>query len=499
MAEMKAAASVIKGGTLDRTSPAEFFRALYVDRATVQVLISRMGEERTFWFERGQIISAASNREAQMVGELLRTFGLASEAVLFAAFERALAEPGRGLGKALSETGAIPQYVAEACVRALAERILYDTIGWADGAYTITPLEKAPELPVRFDRSNASLFLEGLRRTPRGTRVQVTDDCRPALTSDLLLRYQSVVLSPGEADILTRIDSHRTAGELTADPSVLSRLATIGLVQLLTKGEGERRLEGPQGITYLNVEISGVPPSPRAAEQAEQQTTLVWNTYRRIDWASHYDLLGIEQNAPFDHVIRALHERARLFHPDSAFKPNLADGRDALEALFKRVKAAELVLLSKEKRAEYDLTLGGEGHQVSIASTGPTMEVQQQMARANYLRARTLFDQEDYWPAFEMTRQSIEFDGTRPEYWILLSRIQRKNPKWVRQSTDTMRRAVEKMPANVELLFELAEACQAERNEPERAKALKEILKIDPANRRAQSALAEIAAMKPGR
>jgi cytochrome c-type biogenesis protein CcmH/NrfG len=98
-----------------------------------------------------------------------------------------------------------------------------------------------------------------------------------------------------------------------------------------------------------------------------------------------------------------------------------------------------------------------------------------------------------------MIKQSIEFDSGRPEYWVLLSRIQRKNPKWVRQSTDTMRRAVERLPANVELWLELAEACQAERNEGDRVKALKQVLTIDPANRRAQSALAEIAAMKPSK
>jgi hypothetical protein len=497
MSEAKSA-SLIRGGTLDRSSPAEFFRALYVDRATVHVLISRMGEERTFWLDRGHLVSAASNREAQMVGELLRTFGLATENVLFSAFERALAEPGRGLAKALSETGAVPSYVADACVRALAERILYDTLSWGEGAYTITPLEAQPGLPVRFDRSNASLILEGLRRTSRGTRADVMPRSVPVLAADLLLRYQSVVLSPAEADLLSRVDGHRTAEELTADTAMIARLLAIGCLGLRGT-ERDRRLEGPQGLTYLNVEISGVPPSPRAAEQMEQQASLVWNTYRRIDWATHYDILGIDRDAALEQVVRALHERARLFHPDSTLKPMLADARDALEALFKRVRAAERTLLSKDARAAYDGTLQNDGQLVAVATVGPTVEVQQAMAKANYQRARALFEMEDFWPAFEMVRQSIEFDGTRPEYWILLSRIQRKNPKWVKQATDTMRRAVEKMPANVELLLELAESCQAERNEVDRVKALKQVLQVDPANRRAQSALAEIAATKPGK
>ena len=89
------------GGTLDRHPITEVLRTLYSARATGQMSLSRLGEERTLWFDRGQLASAASNREAQEVGALLRTFGLADESILFAAFERALTEPGRV--KALKE------------------------------------------------------------------------------------------------------------------------------------------------------------------------------------------------------------------------------------------------------------------------------------------------------------------------------------------------------------------------------------------------------------
>jgi cytochrome c-type biogenesis protein CcmH/NrfG len=55
-----------------------------------------------------------------------------------------------------------------------------------------------------------------------------------------------------------------------------------------------------------------------------------------------------------------------------------------------------------------------------------------------------------------------------------------------------MRRAVKKMPESVDLWWELAEASAQERNEPERVRALKEIIRLDPVNRRAQQALAAI-------
>jgi Tfp pilus assembly protein PilF len=134
-----------------------------------------------------------------------------------------------------------------------------------------------------------------------------------------------------------------------------------------------------------------------------------------------------------------------------------------------------------------------------VGLVGADPEVQRDIARRNYQRARQLVEQEDFFPALEMIRQAVEFDSVKPEYWILLARIQKKNPRWVRQATETLRRAVDKIPENVDLWFELSEAYLSERRETERVKALKEVMRIDPANRRAQKALAEIAAMKPNR
>jgi cytochrome c-type biogenesis protein CcmH/NrfG len=104
---------------------------------------------------------------------------------------------------------------------------------------------------------------------------------------------------------------------------------------------------------------------------------------------------------------------------------------------------------------------------------------------------------EDFYPAYEMLRQAVEFDPERPEYWTFLAKVQARNPKWVRQATETLRRASARLPESVEVWLALADACAAERNETERVKALKEVLKLDPTNKKASKTLAEIAATKP--
>jgi tetratricopeptide (TPR) repeat protein len=297
-----------------------------------------------------------------------------------------------------------------------------------------------------------------------------------------------------EAEVLSRIDGSTTVEQIHRDQRIVARLAATGLVQLVAQGRSIEKSGVSEGLLFLNVDVAGVQPLARLAEQNEQQRELVWNTYRRLDWASHYDLLGVERDAPVEALAKALHERARLFHPDHHMKPHLADARDALEALFARLRSAQRTLGNPEARKAYDRELDVSSSTVALPGTGPTVELQKEIARKNYTRAKMLYDEEDFHPAYEMVRQAVEFDPAQKEYWVLLSRIQRKNPKWVKHSTETMRRAVKNIPDNVELWWELAEACVVARDEPERVKALKEIIRLDPANRRAQSALSEISA-----
>ncbi len=486
---------MLRGGSLERTPFAEVVRSLYRERATAQLLVASKGEERAFSFDRGQILFASSNREAQLVGELLRTFGLADEDLLLSAFERALAEPGQGLARALAESGAVPPYVAEAAARALSERLFFDTFKWTTGVFTVTPLEAAPAVPSKMDRPTGGILLEALRRLPApASQLNTSFDpgSRPVFAASLLLRYQALLLTQAEAEVLGKVDGTTTVEQIHRDQRIIARLAATGLVELVGQGRVTEKSGAGKGLVLLNVEVSGAPPPARIAEQYELQRELVWNTYRRLDWASYYDLLGVEPEAPIEVIEKSLHERARLFHPDHHLKEHLADARDALEALFDRLRSAERAFRTPEERKAYDRTLEVSADTISIPGTEPGVEVQKEIARKNYARAKVLYEEEDFHPAHEMVRQAVEFDPSQKEYWVLLSRIQRKNPKWVKRATETMRRAVKFIPESVDLWWELAEAFGSERNEAERVRALKEVMRLDPANRRAQTALAEI-------
>jgi tetratricopeptide (TPR) repeat protein len=495
----KTGGASLSGGTLEKTDLAEVLRAAYASRRDAHVLVSHRGEERSFWFRRGRLVSASSNREAQLVGALLRAFGLADESVLFAAFERALADPGRGLAQALRDSGAVAPYVADACVRALAEKVLYTTFQWASGTFGVFPLEAPPDVPSAFDQTTATLILEGLRRLPPviGAPPKIHPKARPVLSSDLLMRYQLAVVTPEEAEVLESIDGSRPAADVCLDVRILERLQAVGIVSVAPPGAKAESVADPAGASSLNVEVAGTPPGPRQSELLEEHARVVWNTYRRLDWINEYEVLGVGDDAQDADLRRAVHERGRLFHPDNVVRPTLGDAAEALEALFSKVCAADKAFSSPAARQEYDRSLNRGTMSAPVSFGEPTQEVRRQVAKANHDRARRLFEAEDYFPAYEMMRSAVEFDPDKAEYWILLAKVQSRNPKWVRQATETLRRAAARLPESAEVWLALADACARERNEMERVKALKEVLKLDPTNRKATKALAEIAATKP--
>ena len=64
---------------------------------------------------------------------------------------------------------------------------------------------------------------------------------------------------------------------------------------------------------------------------------MVRSTYRRIDWLTHYELLGVGSGATAEEIRQAYFERSRLFHPDLRHRPDLADCEKELATVFARL------------------------------------------------------------------------------------------------------------------------------------------------------------------
>lgn len=93
-------------------------------------------------------------------------------------------------------------------------------------------------------------------------------------------------------------------------------------------------------------------------DDQERQTLSEWEA--TLDFASYYEILGVDQNADEAAVRQAFHDFSASFHPDAHRDANVSE-RKQLERLFQRASEAYRVLSQPKLRAEYDSWLD-RGH-----------------------------------------------------------------------------------------------------------------------------------------
>ncbi len=100
----------------------------------------------------------------------------------------------------------------------------------------------------------------------------------------------------------------------------------------------------------------------------------ILEAFKRVQAQTHYECLGLDQDADKAAVKRAYFELSKQFHPDSLFGRRLGSYKQKMEGVFKRLTEAYDVLSKKKARQEYDEYL---------AATAETRRAQDILARAN--------------------------------------------------------------------------------------------------------------------
>ena len=94
---------------------------------------------------------------------------------------------------------------------------------------------------------------------------------------------------------------------------------------------------------------------------ADQRKAILFAEARLADW-THWEVLGLEWNAPIEAVRAAYIEKVKIFHPDQYPGKYLGSYRTRLERVFRRVTEARDVLTTEELRAGY------------VVATAPALE-----------------------------------------------------------------------------------------------------------------------------
>ena len=286
-------------GSLSETPLPQVLRRIFLEGLKGTLSLVHGDETRHLFFEKGELRTATSSREGQRIGAFLKRRGWITDTDLNWALDT-VAKQGRArLGKILVERGLVSRTVLDAEMRRLVEEIVFSTFAWDSGEYKFQASQGVLDPDVALTLSTAAVIVEGIRRLPEtdAFRERLGDGHRvPILATDPMSRYQYLPLAPQEAYLLSRID-----GILDVD----SLLKIAGHVAVgdgqdplrrwspAASSNGSRtapsvRASGRGGFHGLNVEVQATP-----AERSPGHAELVKNTYRRIDWLTHYELLGI--------------------------------------------------------------------------------------------------------------------------------------------------------------------------------------------------------------
>jgi len=357
-------------GQLSQTPLFLALRRVQQDHLSGTLSVFREDQVRQLFFEAGELKAARSSREDHRIGATLVRWGYISQKGLAEALE-IQQETRQRIDQILVEQGLVTRAVIDSEARRQMEQIIFSTLAWPDGSFHFEPNTGAGELDVEIAFSE-DVMIESIRRIPESEQfLELLGDLRavPRLTRDPMNTGAFRILKDA-VDVLEHIDGKTSFDRLlNSGPSTSIAAAKI-LYSMMFAGLIEAVLpEQPE-----EPEQEAVPPAAKEAFGDDTQPVgrraiteaaalqlppgssrqIVLETYRQLDWLSHYDLLGVSRKAPQSEIDQAYRAHALLFDPARKSYSELADLWKQLTVLARWLKVAHGVLSDPVKRAAYD-------------------------------------------------------------------------------------------------------------------------------------------------
>lgn len=380
-------------GDLSKSPFFVVLRRIQREGLTGTLSVLRGEQVRQFFFEGGDLHAARSSREDHRIGATLVRWGYISEPDLKEALETQQRTHER-IDQVLIEKGLVTRAIVDSEARRQMEQIVFSTLSWPDGAFHFEANTGPFDLDVAVSLTE-EMIIEGIRRIPESEQfLELLGDLTavPSLkpraqesVSFRLLRDVAGLIGriDGKSDLKTILRTDRS-GSATA--KILYSLLFAGLIDLRPSDSASPatappaapsqptetgfRLE-PRKSGQFRAAPASPPPeepapeppasAPPARPVAPTDRQIVMETYRRLDWLSHYDLLGVSCKASAQEIEEAYRARARLFDPTLKAHPELVDCWRQLTVLAKWLKVAYEMLSNPLTREAYDAKIAEAG------------------------------------------------------------------------------------------------------------------------------------------
>jgi hypothetical protein len=455
----------------------EVLRDIYVGRLTGLLHFSAEDTQCALGFSRGRLVGAVSDDPELRFGESLVRDGMIGLSQLVAAEDEIERQP-QPLGQALVRLGFIDQNRLEDLLELYVREVLVHIFSWESGEYRF---EEFPDKPtIAFDETHRLSTAQAIQEAVRGVLSQQAIhlalgdlDRTVILSTDPLLRFQKVALSPTDGFVLSRIDGVLTMREILDAISLPAEDVERALFALLCTGL-----------------IELLPPQQPVDDDVKAVRTAVLEAHARLHTRTHFEVLGIKPDADTAEVRAAYYRLAKTFHPDVHHRPELADLRDKLDDVFARIAAAYDVLSHQQRRQDYESLLARTREPGTTTSEG-----ERDWSPERALEdARQMIEAGRVWEAVGLLQGAVPHaEGrTRTQIRLLRARTLMRAPEHTRLAEEELKLITREAPDEPEGHYLLGKLYKQAGLTHRAASCYRRALELKPNHRDARLDLADL-------
>jgi Flp pilus assembly protein TadD len=418
------------------------------------------------YFKNGDVTFAASNLDADRLGDQLLAAGKITQAQFDASTEL-IKKTGKKQGAILVELGFLtPQTLVES-VKDQVKKIILSLFAVRMGTYRFDegPLPAADIIPLQMSTGN--LILEGVGaldwKDIRKSLPDPTTIIRPA--SDPSCLFQDAHLSQDQQTVLSFIDGKRSIEEICGASGIgdfNAMKAVFVLLALQMAEEGKIKTEEEMAFAREAVREAVKPKTAAPAAPAEPSLPelvvtreSILETFTALRDQDHYQVLGVERAATAVQIKKAYFQLAKAYHPDRHFDSAMADMKEKLDAIFDRIHKAYEALSDQATRVEYEQELARrKAESAKKPAGGEFVEKKAEEYVENYAekvaRAQEQFNNGmkdfrsgNYWGAVEALTWAARLDPLKAPYFFYLGICLSNIPRRKHEAEENLQKAIE--------------------------------------------------------
>jgi serine/threonine-protein kinase len=475
---------------IDPTPLFQLMRDIQVHARSGHLHFAHGQERRSLRILRGRIVHGTSDVAGQHLGDILVRYGLLGRDELESALVVVLKERKR-LGAVLGERGLLDADRLAEAVGIHIREILSDTAGRADGTFAFEELahDALPDAQATPSFSIGESILETARRiqSPEIFGRVLGDRSRVlSLSTQPMLRAQSLALTPTEGFLLSRVDGATSAQEVfgliplpieDVERSLFSLLCTgtLEYVAPAPRPQAAHDSRGRAASRRADADLGKLRDAARAVEERIAAAARLAEDARRKEILAadegladrnHYELLGLQRGASGADVEAGFQRMAAAYRPETPLAPALADLQDKRAAVYARLREAREILRDAGRRARYEAFLDARAMRSQIQPPAPpppppaheavSLHVETALdapGLGQALRdAQRLLQEEKAWDAIQLLEPlvpKVEGPG-RFRLQVALARAYLRNPRWVKRAEDLLQRVIQEAPEHAE-------------------------------------------------